>query len=263
MPIRSTAPDGTVKEVVTESLEDGPDVPYSATLIRPEWRVEKALRLQLVELGGTVEFGTAFRSFDQADEGVAALVVKGGAIETIHARWLVGCDSGRSIVRKQAGISFEGETREEVRMIVVDVEVDSLDRDAWHLWSHEQGMLALCPLPSTNILQFQAGIAPTDDPELSLANMQTILERLSRRDSECKTTIGSTRRSSRLRRPSFQCLQCDHPLPRANPSRRLYRVDIRYRCCLGRFRLSAHDGLTRSVFWKRSAQAFSVVENRA
>ncbi len=181
MPMRSTAPDGVVKEIVTEGLGDRPDMPYTATLITPEWRVEEALRLRLMELGGTVEFGTKFSSFDQADESVAASVVKEGVTETIHARWLVGCDGGHSIVRKQAGISFEGETREEVRMIVADVEVDGLDRDAWHLWSHREGMFALCPLPSTNLFQFQAGIAPTDDPELSLANMQTILERLSGR----------------------------------------------------------------------------------
>lgn len=181
MPMRSTAPDGTVKEVLTEPLGDRPDVPYSATLITPEWRVEEALRLRLMELGGAVEFGTAFSSFDLSDESVAASVVKDGAIEKIHARWLVGCDGGHSIVRKQAGISFEGETREEVRMIVADVEVEGLDRDAWHLWSHKEGMFALCPLPSTDLFQFQAGIGPTDDPELSLANMQRILERLSGR----------------------------------------------------------------------------------
>ena len=181
MPMRSTAPDGTVRMVGTETLGDRPDIPYSATLITPEWRVEEALRLRLMELGGTVEFGTALKSFEQSDESVAASVEKVGKVETINARWLVGCDGGHSLVRKQAGICFEGETREEVRMIVADVEVDGLDRDAWHLWSHREGMFALCPLPSTNVFQFQAGIAPMDDPELSLANMQAILERRSGR----------------------------------------------------------------------------------
>jgi len=181
MPMRSTAPDGTVKIVGTETLGDRPDIPYSATLITPEWRVEEALRLRLMELGGTVEFGTALSSFEQSDQGVAASVIKGGEARTIHARWLVGCDGGHSIVRKQAGISFEGETREEVRMIVADMEVDGLARDAWHLWSHEEGMFALCPLPSTKLFQFQAGIGPMDDPDLGLANMQTILERRSGR----------------------------------------------------------------------------------
>ena len=54
------------------------------------------------------------------------MVVRGGEAETVTARWLVGCDGGHSIVRRQAGIAFEGETREAVRMIVADVEVDGL-----------------------------------------------------------------------------------------------------------------------------------------
>ena len=162
-------------------MKDRPDIPYPASLITPEWRIEEALRLRLAELGGAVEFGTALGSFEQSDEAVSAVVVKGGEAETVTARWLVGCDGGHSIVRKQAGIAFEGETREEVRMIVADVEVDGLDRDAWHMWRHEEGIVSLCPLPSTDVFQYQAGIAPGQDPELSLANMQAILERRSGR----------------------------------------------------------------------------------
>jgi hypothetical protein len=109
------------------------------------------------------------------------VVVKGGETERVTARWLVGCDGGHSIVRKRAGIAFEGETREEVRMIVADVAVNGLDRDAWHMWSHEEGLVTLCPLPSTNAFQYQASIAPGQDPDLRLANMQAILERRSRR----------------------------------------------------------------------------------
>ena len=134
-------------------------------------------RLRLAECGGAVEFGTALDSFEQSDEGVSAVVVKGGEAETVNARWLVGCDGGHSVVRRQAGIAFGGETREEVRMIVADVEVDGLDRDVWSMWRHEEGLFALCPLPSTNVFQYQALIAPGQDPELSLANMQAILER--------------------------------------------------------------------------------------
>ena len=179
MPIRSTAPDGqmTLGGAVPVSLRDRPDIPYPTSLITPQWRTEEALRLRLAELGGAVEFGTALDSFEQSDEGVSAVVIKGGEAETVTARWLVGCDGGHSIVRKQAGIAFEGETREAVRMIVADVEVDGLDRDAWHMWRHEEGLVTLCPLPSTNAFAYQAGIAPGQDPELSLANMQAILER--------------------------------------------------------------------------------------
>ena len=181
MPIRSTAPDGQVTLGGTETLGDRPGIPYPASLITPEWRVEEALRLRLAELGGTVEFGTALGGFEQSDEGVSAVVVKGGEAETVTARWLVGCDGGHSAVRKQAGIAFQGETREEVRMIVADLEVDGLDRDAWLSWRHEEGLVSLCPLPSTDVFQYQAGIAPGQEPELTLANMQRILDRRSGR----------------------------------------------------------------------------------
>jgi 2-polyprenyl-6-methoxyphenol hydroxylase-like FAD-dependent oxidoreductase len=179
MPIRSTAPDGqvTLGGAVPEALRDRPDIPYAASLIMPEWRIEEALRLRLAKLGGAVEFGTALDSFEQSHDGVSAVVVKGGEAKTISARWLVGCDGGHSIVRKQAGIAFEGETLETVRMIVADVEVDGLDRDVWHVWRHEEGFVGLCPLPSTNVFQYQASIAPGQDPEPSLANIQAILER--------------------------------------------------------------------------------------
>ncbi|WIY06252.1 FAD-dependent oxidoreductase [Amycolatopsis mongoliensis] len=180
MPIRSTAPDGQVT-LTGADIEDRPDIPYPASLITPEWRIEEALRLRLAELGGAVEFGTALAGFEQSDDGVSAVVVKDGEAEPAGARWLVGCDGGHSVVRKQAGIAFEGETPETVRMIVADVRADGLDRDAWHMWRHEEGPVNLCPLPSTGVFQYQAGIAPGQDPELSLANMQAILERRSGR----------------------------------------------------------------------------------
>ncbi len=181
MPMRSTALDGKVTESGTEPLTECPDIPYAASLLTPEWRIEEALRLRLAELGGEVEFGSALGSFAQTDEAVTAEVSKAGEVETVTARWLVGCDGGHSAVRKQAGIAFEGETRDEVRMIVADVEVKGLDRDAWHMWRHGEGMVALCPLPSTAIFQYQASLAPGQDSEPNLVNMQAILERRSGR----------------------------------------------------------------------------------
>ena len=183
MPIRSTALDGkvTLGGCIPETLKNRPDIPYPASVITPEWRTEEALRLRLAELGGTIEFGAVLQHFEQLEEGVSAVVVKDGVAQTIDACWLIGCDGGRSTVRKQAGIAFEGETRDDIRMIVADVAVDGLDRDAWSMWQHEDGFVGLCPQPSTNVFSFQAAIAPGQNSDLSLANMEAILERRSGR----------------------------------------------------------------------------------
>ena len=181
MPIHSTGPDGKVSISGTDTLGERPDVPYPTTLLIPQWRVEEALRLRLTEFGGAVEFGTELESFTQSDAGVSAVLVRGGAAETVAARWLVGCDGGHSIVRKQAGIAFEGETRDELRMIVADMEVDGLGRDFWQTWRHEEGLVSLCPLPSTTAFQFQGNVVPGGDPALTRANLQAILERRSGR----------------------------------------------------------------------------------
>ncbi|PRY36880.1 FAD-dependent oxidoreductase [Umezawaea tangerina] len=179
MPLHSTAPDGRVTRggAVPESLADRPDIPYAASLVTPQWRVEEALRWRLSELGGAVGFGTALVGFEQSDGGVTARLVTGGVPETVTARWLVGCDGGHSAVRKQAGIPFVGETREEVRMVIADLAVDGLDREAWHAWQHEDGLLSLCPLPSTDLFQYGASVAPGAEPGQDLAALRAVLER--------------------------------------------------------------------------------------
>ncbi len=185
MPIRSTAADGTVTVGRTEpdASRDRPDIPYSTSLVTPQWRVEEALRQRLAALGGRVDFGTTLTDLSQSDRAVTALLSEGGRPETVRTRWLVGCDGGHSAVRKLAGIAFVGATRESVRMIVADLEVGGLDRDAWHLWRHSEGLVSLCPLPSTSVFQYQAGIAPGQDAELSLANLRsTFLRRSGRTD---------------------------------------------------------------------------------
>jgi 2-polyprenyl-6-methoxyphenol hydroxylase-like FAD-dependent oxidoreductase len=174
MPICSTDAQGRVTRSGGELPAARPDVPYPAPVITPEWRVEEALRHRLAELCGKVEFGTTLGGFTQSN-GVVTATLEGGQL--ITARWLVGCDGGHSIVRKQAEIEFLGETFDMVRMIVADVRAEGIERDAWHMWRHEEGFFALCPLPSTEEFQLQASIAPGQNTELSLANMQALLER--------------------------------------------------------------------------------------
>ncbi|GLZ35984.1 3-(3-hydroxyphenyl)propionate hydroxylase [Lentzea sp. NBRC 105346] len=144
-------------EVVREiDMHEGhyptPETPYASTLVIPQFRVEQILRDRLASLGGKVEYGMSLTDFTQDDHGVTA-TINGTDVRASH---LVGCDGGKSFVRKHLGVGFVGETWEDQRMLVGDVRATGLDREFWHGWGDETGFLGLCPLPGTDLYQFQA-----------------------------------------------------------------------------------------------------------
>jgi 2-polyprenyl-6-methoxyphenol hydroxylase-like FAD-dependent oxidoreductase len=57
-----------------------------------------------------VRYETSFESFYQDDQRVAADIIdtKTGRHETIEADYLVGCDGGRSVIRRALGIQYQG-----------------------------------------------------------------------------------------------------------------------------------------------------------
>jgi len=127
------------------------NVPYPNLWMVPQARTEGILRERLRALGGEVEFGKAFASFTQNEGGVEVTLGNG---EVVRAQYLVGCDGGRSEVRKALGLKLEGEGLDEKPMVVADVEVDGLDRGNWHLWPFAKGgAIGLCPLPQTSVFQ--------------------------------------------------------------------------------------------------------------
>jgi len=154
-----------------------PDIPYPAGLLIPQWRVEQILRDRLAEFGVTVELGADLRSFSQDADGVTARVSEAH----IRARYLVGCDGGHSTIRKALGLKLRGQTPDVQLMAVGDVEVDGLDRDAWHQWFTDDGAIMLCPLPGTNAFQVQASHELDEDGsplEPTLERFQQTFDRI-------------------------------------------------------------------------------------
>ncbi|MFB9523195.1 FAD-dependent oxidoreductase [Streptomyces cremeus] len=135
-----------------------PDVPYDRGWLLAQWKLEEILRDRLAAHGVRVELGVEIVSYEQSTAAVLARTAGGQAIE---ARYLVGCDGGRSRVRKLMGATFEGDTREEQVMVTGDVALtgaDGLSRDHWHQWFDEDGAVMLCPIPGTAAhWWFQAG----------------------------------------------------------------------------------------------------------
>jgi 3-(3-hydroxy-phenyl)propionate hydroxylase len=62
---------------------------------------------------------------DDADGVTATVELADGSQKTIRARYLIGCDGGKSIIRKSMGVSFEGQSSP-TRFLVIDVRNDPL-----------------------------------------------------------------------------------------------------------------------------------------
>jgi 2-polyprenyl-6-methoxyphenol hydroxylase-like FAD-dependent oxidoreductase len=57
----------------------------------------------------SVRYGCEFLSLEQDEAGVSAQVRENGAVKTLRAPYLVGCDGGASAVRRELGIRLRGE----------------------------------------------------------------------------------------------------------------------------------------------------------
>jgi 2-polyprenyl-6-methoxyphenol hydroxylase-like FAD-dependent oxidoreductase len=68
--------------------------------------IVRLLEEHAIELGAEVRRGQAVAAFEQDDQGVTVQLSDG---EQLRARYLVGCDGGRSTVRKLLGVGFPGE----------------------------------------------------------------------------------------------------------------------------------------------------------
>ena len=88
-------------------LLDIGDLPtrHGHVLALEQKHVERHLAEWIAELGVPVLRGRDVTGFAQDDDGVDVDLSDG---ESLRARYLVGCDGGRSVVRKTAGIAFPG-----------------------------------------------------------------------------------------------------------------------------------------------------------
>ncbi len=162
---RAYRDDGSYLESdMAEQVDPTPAEPYHLPLMIPQFLTEHIMRERLSELGHRVAFGCELLGLKQDGSGVTARVAGPSGEETLQARYLVGADGGRSVVRQTLGVDFPGKTLG-VRAIVADVVLTGLDRDAWHQFNDRdmERMLAICPLAGTDLFQIQAPI-PSDAP---------------------------------------------------------------------------------------------------
>jgi 2-polyprenyl-6-methoxyphenol hydroxylase-like FAD-dependent oxidoreductase len=162
-------------------------IPYPNLWLVPQNRTEAILRERLAELGGRVEFGTAFESVEPEEHWVKVRLSSG---ESLRAKYLVGCDGGHSAIRKAVGLALSGEALSDKLSFVADMEIPDLDHSVWHIWPLAKGgPIALCPLSEKSLFQMTS-------PRASLENVEDAIYKV------CKCKILRIRWSSSYRAAS-------------------------------------------------------------
>lgn len=72
-----------------------------------------------------IRWSTALRECDDTGDEVRVLLDTAEGTQRVRARYVVGCDGGRSTTRHEMGVSFEG-TTSPTRWLVVDIDGDPL-----------------------------------------------------------------------------------------------------------------------------------------
>lgn len=122
--------------------------PYPYMLVLEQSRNERLLYDYLRAHDKDVRWQTGLESLTQTEDNVTAHVKTTSAeAYTIEAKYLVGCDGPKSLVRHELGLGFTGSTFERL-FYVADVQIDwPFSHDALHAClAHNSGM-AFFPMP--------------------------------------------------------------------------------------------------------------------
>jgi 2-polyprenyl-6-methoxyphenol hydroxylase-like FAD-dependent oxidoreductase len=139
---------------------DASDADAVRLTIIDETDTERILQARLEALGGAVQRGTEFVSYRNENGGIVATLRDANGEREIRARYLVGADGAHSLVRRDAGIPFEGEAYPE-QFILADLDLDwDLPHDTGHVWIGGEQLAAVLPLPASNRYRVILPLAP-------------------------------------------------------------------------------------------------------
>ncbi|MBR0896062.1 FAD-dependent monooxygenase [Bradyrhizobium tropiciagri] len=138
--------------------------------------LESTLAARAIAMGVEIRRGLGVETFEQSDHGV---IVRADG-ETFHGRWLVGCDGGRSTVRKAAGFEFTGTDPE---FTGYSVEVVLSDPDQLRPGRHytPTGMYTFAQPGTIAMVDFDGGAFHRTQP-ITREHVQAVLRRVSGTD---------------------------------------------------------------------------------
>ncbi|KUN05049.1 FAD-dependent oxidoreductase [Streptomyces yokosukanensis] len=155
----------------------------------PQAALERILARHAEGLGVQVRRGVELTGFDADADGVAVHTAEG----TIRAGWLVGCDGGRSTVRKLAGFDFPG-TDPEITGYQAVVELTGAERlrQGWN--TTDTGTYVHGPFPG-RILTVEFDGPPADrSAPITAQELQASLRRVTEVPEVAVTEVHSATR---------------------------------------------------------------------
>jgi 2-polyprenyl-6-methoxyphenol hydroxylase-like FAD-dependent oxidoreductase len=167
--------------------------------------LERILAEHARALGVEVWRGHSVESFDDNGERVRVETRGPGGPRPLEAAFLVGCDGGRSTVRKQAGFDFPG-TAPTLTGRQALVDLDHPERLLPLGWRRTAtGMMSFWPFGSTagrvNVIEFDG--APTDrDAPVTAEEVEQSLRRVSGADVRVTALQSATRWTDNARQAS-------------------------------------------------------------
>jgi 2-polyprenyl-6-methoxyphenol hydroxylase-like FAD-dependent oxidoreductase len=138
--------------------------------------IESALAARANAMGVELRRGLGVENLESSDEDVT---IRAGA-ETFRGRWLVGCDGGRSTVRKAGGFEFVGTDSE---FTGYSVEVEMADPDQLSVGRHytPTGMYTYARPGTIAMVEFDGGAFHRLQP-ITLEHVQAVFRRVSGAD---------------------------------------------------------------------------------
>jgi 2-polyprenyl-6-methoxyphenol hydroxylase-like FAD-dependent oxidoreductase len=156
--------------------------------------LENVLAQRAKELGADIRMGHEVTDFSETADG---LTVQTGD-DQFHARWLVGCDGGRSTIRRLAGFEFDG-TEPELTGYMAIVEFEDLHELAPGFNLTPRGMYTHGPAPGRiGVVDFDGGRFDRTS-EITLENLQAMLQYVSGTDVKIKSVQVATSYTDRAR----------------------------------------------------------------
>ncbi|MFF0271423.1 FAD-dependent monooxygenase [Kribbella sp. NPDC004536] len=174
--------------------------PAATVFVVGQQALEAILGAWATELGVEVRRGVELTGFTADDSGVtvelrpvdSGVTVQRGSLGPVRAGWLVGCDGGRSVVRKLAGFDFPGtEPAITGRQAIVELAGAEGLKPSWNYT--DTGIYAHGPVPG-RILTVEFDGPPEDrDAPITADEIQGSLRRVSGVDVTVTKLVSATR----------------------------------------------------------------------